>query len=625
MARIKPANPSQFASMQQLRSVNPIDSLLQTMEYFSNVNERDKTEVASSLNGLNNLINASMTDEQIANAEMAVSNLDERASGYGETDLQHQALAFSVQNKRNAYNDYRDAVDATADFIDSDLYITKAEDWQDLDALYKNKTNAEGKPMYDSVADMIVQEYSRLGTLQARASAGREAGFYYKGAVGKNKEFEEGDVIEKMLVYQNRLDKAMESLIGDETITQEEASLIMQGIDRKGFISFRNNKVSNIERELVSEKNNLQSIKDMILKEEYGQDDMDFLRNLANNSDDPNERDLAQKGILSFMNGKNEGLVDALEKLEFDSNVKLNKHRRSYKSWMGTDYADIATSGGESFFEFANELGETTYIDPEGETEETEEYVPGKGTKEEIEKSYAERHNLPPNPTEKAQEEPKSVGEQFMYNAVNKNISQEEWNATIDGMDEWDSKWVGPTKGMFFGAGKTGRELKSFVKNMYGKKLLSLDEWKEMTKGAKTGAGYPQEYKNYVNAYNQVSTLMDEYLNPAEIQTSTMDEFLSTNMTVATATKSVLSANLDTGRDKPVGKRRVKLTNPGPGAKKKLNNIRKLYRQSGLTLEEFKKQYKTEYLNMVRLLKYAHTLKQSHYKIGPFYGKQATN
>ena len=189
-------------------------------------------------------------------------------------------------------------------------------------------------------------------------------------------------------------------------------------------------------------------------------------------------------------------------------------------------------------------------------------------------------------------------------------------------MDEWDSKWVGPIKSLF-GAGRTGRELKSFVKNIYGKKLLSLDEWKEMTKDAKTGAGYPQEYKNYVNMYNQVSTLMDEYLNPAEIQINTMDEFLTTNMEVNTATKKVLNANLDTGYDKPIGEQKVKLTNPGPGAKKELNNIRKLYRQSNLTLEEFKKQYRTEYLNMVRLLKYAHALKQSHYKIGPFYGKYA--
>ena len=77
--------------------------LVNLIDTFSNIGLRQKADTTSALNGLNSLIGASMTDEQITNAEMAVVNLDKKASQFGETDLHHQSLEFAVQNKRNAY------------------------------------------------------------------------------------------------------------------------------------------------------------------------------------------------------------------------------------------------------------------------------------------------------------------------------------------------------------------------------------------------------------------------------------------------------------------------------------------------------------------------------------------
>ena len=56
----------------------------------------------------------------------------------------------------------------------------------------------------------------------------------------------------------------------------------------------------------------------------------------------------------------------------------------------------------------------------------------------------------------------------------------------------------------------------------------------------------------------------------------------------------------------------------------KFNKLRKLYRQSGLSMEEFKEKYKSEYLNNTRRLKYSHSIVQSHLKIPKWYGKMAT-
>ena len=245
-------------------NANPMDSLTQILEMSNKMAARKKTKISSSLNSLNNLILSSATDEQISNAELAISNMDATASRYNDTDFQHQALVNLAQNKRNHYDDYKIALDATADFINSGLYITSAEDWQDLDALYKKKVDTEGKPLYDSVADMMSQEFSKLGALQIRTQAGRDRGFYHKGALGKDGKLDENSIMQKMEEYTTRLDTAMVTLIGDGTITDQEASMIMQGMSKQDFINFRNEKLGNIERQIVNEQSVIRSLNSMI-------------------------------------------------------------------------------------------------------------------------------------------------------------------------------------------------------------------------------------------------------------------------------------------------------------------------------------------------------------------------
>ena len=58
----------EWESFKKLRNPNHIDNLMKIMEGMSNLRSRDKAEIGSSLNGLNSLIGASMTDEQISNA-----------------------------------------------------------------------------------------------------------------------------------------------------------------------------------------------------------------------------------------------------------------------------------------------------------------------------------------------------------------------------------------------------------------------------------------------------------------------------------------------------------------------------------------------------------------------------
>ena len=133
--------------------------------------------------------------------------------------------------------------------------------------------------------------------------------------------------------------------------------------------------------------------------------------------------------------------------------------------------------------------------------------------------------------------------------------------------------------------------------------MLTKKEWD----AANIDGQYGKSYKDYVKIYNSAVDYFEEYFNPRKEDISRLDSFLEDDLNM----KSMKRAFGGIAYEKEQLYRKFWT----PGDRRKLRKIHKLFEDSNLTLEEFKKQYKTEYLNMVRVFKYGASKKQSHSKI----------
>ena len=115
------------------------NQLLQLSQWYTGQMDKQKTSINADLEGAGRVISSSMTEEQLANARRALDNLKGKSSGFGETAFNHQAMSNALENRQYAYNEYKGALEQYGDYMNSDMYITKAEDWEDLDALLEKK------------------------------------------------------------------------------------------------------------------------------------------------------------------------------------------------------------------------------------------------------------------------------------------------------------------------------------------------------------------------------------------------------------------------------------------------------------------------------------------------------
>jgi hypothetical protein len=601
--------------------------LIQLISALGQSSNNANKRITSSQDSLKNLIASAQTKEQLNAAENALHNLSKDSSRFSDTSINQQTLANEMQNKRAAYDDYETALEQAGEFISSDKYITKAEDWADLDSLRLKYTDDEGKPMYESNAEFISQEYLRMATLSKKITEGSTEGgdgYMFKKSYIKDGEYDTDDIASNLLNYRNSLDKGLAAMVGDGTITQEEAEMIVNvGMDKKAYQVQKGIKMDEAKERIKSTEREL----DYLLKLNFKKLTEDDLARY----NIPALNDIVNEYSKSQVQG-DKALQDAINEAE----LKNKQSRTTYKNWSGSWYADEGVDAkdlekyadaqpGMTWNEDTKEWEESFHSELEEEEEEAREadLMKRYGTtdvqiikekladmtpKEIQTQTYAEKNKLPPDPALETKN--LSVGKNILHKAVNKEISQDEWNSIIDGMpsDEFD-RYV--ARGDVIGAPQLAHKTQNIIRNMWGQKLLTFEEYEALdinipNRPGKGKMNYKEGYKKYVETYNAVSEFMNEYLNPSQQNINVLDEWINTGKNPQTMFKSA---------DHPTASQKIRRKYMSFKDRRKFKKLRKLYRQSGLSLKEFKEKYKSEYLNGVRRLKYSHSIAQSHYKI----------
>tara|TARA_R110002020_G_scaffold204652_2_gene408960 strand:+ start:12503 stop:14197 length:1695 start_codon:yes stop_codon:yes gene_type:complete len=306
----------------------------------------EKEGISDSQDSIQDLIDSAQTEEQIVSAQRALNNISASSSQYGDTTLGHQALSNNLENKKYQFDDYKNALEETSDFMNSNMYKTKAEDWQDLDSLYKSKVNEEtGEYQYDSISDMMIQEYNKLSMLTGRIQSGKESGFRYENAI-KTGEYTEEDVTSNLKLYGQRLNTSLEMLINDETINADEAKQIMLGMDRKSYKVFRNAKVSDIESEIKSAKSEIKAVNTIKLSlikgnmKNMSEEEQNFLFALA--EDNPILQNYINLGDTANASKELDAYLE-------EAQGRYNTQLKAFKVWDGGDYAGIQPLDEDDF------------------------------------------------------------------------------------------------------------------------------------------------------------------------------------------------------------------------------------------------------------------------------------
>ena len=322
-----------------------ISDLVQVIDSFATMGERERTNIHSSLDSLKGIIASAQTDEQFNNAALSLSQTTGRSSSFADTELTHNALSSILENKRQDYDQFTSAMDEASDMINSKGsyegldFIDTAAEWENLESLRLKKTNLDGTPKHESVADMLSDDYAKLTLLAGRMSKGAEGGYRYN----KNEYLKDDEILQKMLVYQNRMDKAIQASLHNGVITQEEAALIMQPIDLQAYNTEMNRIVSENKTFITDTRSRITTIDKLINQGVVHAETINYFTNYDNDGDgEPDFQDVTIKdddgndiNILAALAG---GDIGVLEKLKTSEQAELDVYYSKHLFLTGTSY-----------------------------------------------------------------------------------------------------------------------------------------------------------------------------------------------------------------------------------------------------------------------------------------------
>ena len=616
------------------------NQLLQLSQWYTGQMDKQKTSINADLEGAGRVISSSMTQEQLINARKALDNLQGRSSDFGETSFNYQAMSNALENRQYAYNEYKGALEQYGDYMNSDMYITKAEDWTDLDALLEKKREAGEN--YDSVVDMMTQEYARIGMLSGKIAGGKTAGFYFKGSVGGGK-YNTADVDESLLVYGGRLDSGLQALMGDGTINIDEAEQIMASKNVGEFKEYRNRKLVEVKDLINDEKSeisSLQNIQKRLLEgslKDATDAEMNFLQQAADND---------ETGTLQ--NYLNRGDTDALKK-ELDTYINqaqknLNTAYTNYKNWSGSAYGDMYTGDKEldKLHYTEEELKQQGIFDEEDWMEQGDKELKEREDKELIERyGTADRKEIKAIIEREIEEgktasvseiltDIKDIGVKDTVKKVGTGkLGIESFQSLIDNADLRAFKTDKESVDKLFNAKihdnilayyeqlgiKSPSSLLELLQSrpsveslekafyeQYPEKKLNFTE--EQKKNLRTDISHNlwrfKDINTYQRTYDSLVDGLESWANlDKDASGMALEEFLSGDISYYKAWNK--------GADESIKNKTVKRSYITDDDKEKLLNFKEKYleaKKSGITLEEFIKQNEAEYRNVALVIKY---------------------
>ena len=84
-----------------------ISDILKMMEGFSSGHEARRQKIGLQQTGVNNMLNAAQTEEQLNSVMSALDNIKEYSSEYDSTNFNQNAIRFAAENKKAAKNNIR--------------------------------------------------------------------------------------------------------------------------------------------------------------------------------------------------------------------------------------------------------------------------------------------------------------------------------------------------------------------------------------------------------------------------------------------------------------------------------------------------------------------------------------
>ena len=517
-----------------------LNQLLQIVNQINRVQDRQKESVSTNLSSILEASKYATNENTINNVINQYESMAPDSSQFQETETQYNLIGNILKDKSAQINQYTQSVNDAEKIINSADFLDKESEFVDLHANVMSIKDDNGNQKYESVMEWVSQEYARIESIGINLLEGKKLG------LKRGQGIDDSNIMTQIGAYQKRLNVALEALIGDNTITPEEANLIIMG-DRNTFKQARDRKVNETKFGIKQYDSLIEGLRKGSDKSELTK----LLYSAGLNNNQVSDAVNKAEGDGYFNADLDE--ISAIEKLYI---LERNNLIDTYKSWSGTDYI------GQ--FKTADEIGAEALGDAADNLEKREGFT-------EADTSLAD----PSMRTGITVEKSKEIEEDKKKIKTRKEIRK-----------ETPSKIKGTSVHQ---ANRISDRAKKFE--------IHPSLQKEVDKKEPKGFGYTfggNQWMFHARIMTESNILKekDKILNGNDKASTPMNEFLEGKLNMNQAmTKGKYS---DSDRTEIVGRQ----------SRKKLKAFQNKFNNSNLTIEEFISQNKEEYYEMTKILKY---------------------
>ena len=318
-----------------------LNQLMQLMNQMGHIQDRKKSEINTNLNSILEAAKYATNEDTMKNVINQYKSMAPDASVYQETNTQYNLIGGILQDRNSQINQYSKSVQDAENIINDAGFLDKESEFVDLHSNIMSIKNEYGSQKYESVMEWVSNEYARIESISNTLASGQKLG------LKRGQGIDDSNITKDIDKYKNRLNVALEALIGDNTITPEEANLIIMG-DRDTFKSTRNRKINEAEYGIK----NYDALIEIIDKQEKGLSsgkgsDINFSQIFSQFGIEGDEA----KQISEYINqegifGMNESELSSTKDMYI---MERNRMIDSYKSWSGSDFIGA--------FKTADEIG----------------------------------------------------------------------------------------------------------------------------------------------------------------------------------------------------------------------------------------------------------------------------
>ena len=332
-----------------------LNQLMQLMNQMGHIQDRKKSEINTNLNSILEAAKYATNEDTMKNVINQYKSMAPDASVYQETNTQYNLIGGILQDRNSQINQYSKSVQDAENIINDAGFLDKESEFVDLHSNIMSIKNEDGSQKYESVMEWVSNEYARIESISNTLESGQKLG------LKRGQGIDDSNITKDINKYKNRLNVALEALIGDNTITPEEANLIIME-DRDAFKSTRNRKINEAEYGIK----NYDALIEIIDKQEKGLSsgkgaDINFISQIF--SQFGIEGDEA-KQISEYINqegifGMNESELSSTKDMYI---MERNRMIDDYKLWSGSDFIGAFKTadeiGAEALGKYADNISE---------------------------------------------------------------------------------------------------------------------------------------------------------------------------------------------------------------------------------------------------------------------------